>query len=224
MRVLYHFPLCPFSRTIRLILGEKKLEFSLIIEKPWQERDEFVRLNPATDLPVLVEPDEIIISDVGAIAEYLEEVYQGDVLLLYPGSAKNRAEIRRTLSWINGKFNQEVTQRLVWEKYFKPQYGKGHPDPKILRLGSTYLGYHLKYFSWLLETRNWIGGNYFSVADVALAAHLSSIDFLGGVPWDQYPLIKNWYACIKSRPSFRPLLTDRVTGLTASIHYSDLDF
>jgi len=224
MRVLYHFPLCPFSRVARLALAEKKLEFSLIVEKPWQEREEFIRLNPAAELPVLIEPDEIILADVSAITEYLEEVYQGDMILLYPGSAKNRAEIRRILQWINRKFYEEVTLRIVWEKYFKPNYGKGHPDPKVLRLGSTYLGYHLKYFSWILETRNWIGGNYFSVADLALAAHLSCIDFLGGMPWEAYPLIKNWYACIKSRPSFRPLLMDRVSGLAPSIHYMDLDF
>jgi glutathione S-transferase len=29
---------------------------------------------------------------------------------------------------------------------------------------------------------------------------------------------------MKSRPSFRPLLTDRVSGVTPPAHYADLDF
>jgi glutathione S-transferase len=63
-----------------------------------------------------------------------------------------------------------------------------------------------------------------SLADVAAAAHLSCIDYIGDVPWEAYELAKNWYARIKSRPSFRSILADHIAGMPPPKHYADLDF
>jgi len=63
-----------------------------------------------------------------------------------------------------------------------------------------------------------------SYADLAAAAHLSAIDFGGDVDWSVSAAAKDWYARIKCRPSFRPLLTDAVSGITPPAHYADLDF
>jgi glutathione S-transferase len=50
------------------------------------------------------------------------------------------------------------------------------------------------------------------------------IDYLGDVPWEENEAAKIWYARVKSRPSFRPLLADAVPGVAASTTYANLDF
>ena len=71
---------------------------------------------------------------------------------------------------------------------------------------------------------NWLAGDDFSLADIAAAAHISCVDYLGDVPWSDYPGAHDWYARVKSRPSFRPLLADHIPGLPPPKHYADLDF
>ena len=62
-----------------------------------------------------------------------------------------------------------------------------------------------------------------SFADLA-AGHLSTIDYLGECAWESYPSAKSWYARLKSRPSFRALLADRMPGISPAAVYADLDF
>jgi glutathione S-transferase len=223
MRTLYHLPICPFSRAIRIALGEKKLTHERVIEYPWEERDSFIALNPAGELPVLVEPSNRVVVSPGPIVEYLEESYHDGVSLL-PGNPYDRAEIRRMIVWMNQKFYGEVTERITYEKVLKPLLKKGGLDTKILRGALTSLSHHLAYLTWILEERDFMGGKDYSFADMAAAAHLSVLDFLDVMPWDKYPLIKDWYACLKSRPSFRPLLTDTFQGVRVPEHYINLDF
>ena len=67
-------------------------------------------------------------------------------------------------------------------------------------------------------------GGRITYADMAAAAALSVLDYLGEVNWSDFPAAKDWYSRVKSRPSFRPLLADRVRGLSSVSTYGDLDF
>jgi glutathione S-transferase len=222
-RHLYHLWLSPLSRKIRLVLQEKNLEFSLQVEKVWERRAEFVALNPACEVPVLVEPDGAVLSEASAIAEYLDEVYR-DKLLLGINPA-DRAEVRRLVAWFDTKMNREVTEPLVTEKFMKRFLGSGAPDSSVIRAAKANLKYHLDYIAYLTERyRGWLAGDYFSLADVTAAAHLSVLDYLGDVAWDEFEPAKEWYARVKSRPSFRPILADNVPGVPPPKHYADLDF
>ena len=69
-----------------------------------------------------------------------------------------------------------------------------------------------------------MAGEDYSLADIAAAAHLSTVDYLGDVPWTEHEEAKDWYARIKSRPSFRSLLEDNIPGVPPPKHYADLDF
>ena len=158
----------------------------------------------------------------GVICEYLEEAYP-DMSLLGESHAE-RVEVRRLLAWFDGKFAEEVTRNLNGEKYFKRISGIGHPDAAALRAGYANLRVHLHYLGWLAETRKWLAGSHVSLADFAAAAHLSVLDFQGDVDWLVSPPAREWYARLKSRPSFRPLLADRVLGMAPPEHYADLDF
>ena len=222
MRTLYHLLLSPVCRKVRMVLREKGVEFEMKTENTAQRRPEFLAINPAGEVPVLVEEDGSVIADSSAICEYLEEVWPDPPVLA--GSPTERAEIRRLVAWFDGKFNWEVSENLVGEKIMKRHLGQGGPDSRAVRAGKKNIHYHLDYIAWLIERRTWLAGDRLSLADIAAAAHLSALDYLGDVPWDEHEAAKDWYARIKSRPSFRPLLADHLPGEPPPRHYADLDF
>lgn len=222
---LYHHPMDAFCRKLRLLLTEKDLPHELTLEKPWERRSEFMMLNPAGEVPVLVFVEggaERILCDSTAISEYLEEKHARPVLI--GATPTMRAEVRRIIGWFEHKFYDEVTRNIVDEKAFKRLKGSGNPDSQILRAGYANIHVHLDYIGYLTERRNWLAGEQITLADLAAAAQLSTVDYLGDVPWDEHIAARDWYARIKSRPAFRPLLADHVTGLAPPPHYADLDF
>jgi glutathione S-transferase len=218
---LLHFPLGPFSRKVRILLREKELEASLQAVEPWRQRDEVAVLNPAAEVPVLLDHDRVIV-DSGVICEYLDETRPEPRLLgLDPAQ---RAEVRRLVAWFDLKFLREVTD-LIWrEKVLKFVTDRDTPNSAAVRIGVANLHAHLAYIAFLFEQRNWLAGDHISLADIAAGAQLSVLDYLGDVPWEAHPGAKLWYARLKSRPSFRPLLADRVACLKPAAHYDDLDF
>jgi glutathione S-transferase len=222
MRVLYHSLLSPFARKVRIVLAEKNLDFTMKAEKPWERRPEFLALNPAGEVPVLIEPDSTVLAGTDAIVEYLDEVYREKILIgINPA---DRAEVRRLVAWFDIKMDREVTDNLVGEKIMKRRIGEGEPNSQAIRAGHANLPHHLDYIGYLVDRRRWLAGDHFSIADITAAAHLSTLDYLGDVPWDQNELAREWYARLKSRPSFRAILADHVPGLPPPKHYADLDF
>jgi len=222
MRILYHLPLSPFARKVRLTLAEKRVPFDLRIEMVWERREAFLTMNPACTVPVLQDANGLVLADSYAICEYLDEAYPDTPLL--GRTLAERAEVRRLVAWFDGKFNAEVTRNLLHEKQMKRLLGRGNPDAGAIRAGYANLRPHMEYIGWLAETRAWLAGPSLSLADLAAAAHLSALDYIGDVDWTMSDAAKDWYARIKSRPAFRPLLGDRITGIAPPAHYVDLDF
>ena len=205
------------------MLGEKKQAFTMVIEPTWERRPDFLALNPAGDVPVLADGQGLVLADATAIAEYLDETVAEPSLL--GDDAAGRAEVRRLVGWFDDKFNREVTINLVGEKLVKRQMGRSEsPDSRAVREGYSFLPAHLDYLGALAERRRWLAGERISLADFTAAAHVSAVDYLGDIPWERYPQVKDWYARVKSRPSFRPLLTDHLPGMPPPAHYADLDF
>ncbi len=228
MWTLLHFPLCPASRAIRLALFEGGIEAGLSEVKPWALTREFLNLNPAGTLPVLTSEGRVL---CGAypIIEYLAETaaHKGPAAArsgYWPGTAMERAEARRLAEWFLRKFDREVSQYLLEEKLYKPLSRRPVPDLGAIRAARSNLRYHMSYVSFLSEHRKWLGGDHPSFADLAAAAQLSVIDYLNEVPWTEFPEAKGWFARLKSRPSFRPLLNDRVPGFNPPDSYANLDF
>lgn len=222
MRVLYHIPLSAQCRKIRVALREKEMAFQLIVELPWQPAPGFEALNPAGDMPVLVDDDGTVVRGGYATGEYLEEVYPHIPLLGH--SSSERAEIRRLVDWFDGRFAQSVSNPLVHEKIFKKLMQQGEPDSRILRSSKEQLPYHLEYITNLVEQRGLLVGDHVTLADIAAASHLSCLDYMGDVPWEHYPRVREWYAILKSRPSFRAVLSDRVPPFRPPAHYENPDF
>ncbi|HBH25881.1 MAG TPA: glutathione S-transferase [Rhodospirillaceae bacterium] len=222
MRTLYHLWLDPRSRKVRITLAEKGISFDPKVEKVWERRTEFLALNPAGEVPVLVEEDGTTLATSNVICEYLEEAYPQVNLL--GAEPVQRAETRRLVAWFDQKFAREVTDNLVGEKLMKRFLKLGEPHGPAIRAGHANIHYHLDYIGFLTEKRSWLAGADFSLADAAAAAHLSAVDYVGDVPWDQHAAARSWYTRVKSRPSFRALLADRIPGFFPAEHYEDTDF
>jgi glutathione S-transferase len=221
MNRLYHFPLSPFCRKVRLTLAEKKIEVELVEERYWEANQEFLRRNPAGKVPVL-RMDSRVMSESQAICEYIEETNPTPPLM--PRDPDTRFEVRRLCSWFDDKFNAEVTSKLLYERVNKKVMGLGYPDSKNVKAGAAAIKYHLDYMAWLLDQRRWLAGDAMTLADFTAAAHLSCLDYISDVDWNRSATVKDWYAKIKSRPSFRTLLVDQVPGFPPPGHYADLDF
>ncbi|NJM55704.1 MAG: glutathione S-transferase family protein [Verrucomicrobiae bacterium] len=232
MLTLVHFRLCPFSRSIRIALGELGLEAAFVEERAFEGRPEFLALNPAGELPVLQGPDGLLLCGALSIAEYLgeaarvggplqrlatsglplpPEAAQRAALELFPGTIEDRAEVRRLVDWFHRKLDREVTRDLLAEKVYSRLMANGGPhapDADILRAVRANMRYHLRYISFLADQRRWLAGDDFSYADISGAAHLSVADYLGEIAWDDHPRAKVWYMRVKSRPSMRAVLAD----------------
>ena len=221
MNRLYHFPLSPFSRKVRLCLAEKKIEVELVEERYWEQDSDFLRRNPAGKVPVLKMGNQTM-ADSMAICEYLEEKHPTPALL--PKTADGRYEARRLIGWFDDKFYHEVTSKLVGERVFRKVMGTGYPDSANVKAGAKAIRFHLDYMTTLLDERRWLAGNEMTLADFAAAAQLSCLDYISDVDWNRSEVVKDWYAKIKSRPAFRPILADQVPGFPQPRHYADLDF
>jgi glutathione S-transferase len=230
MPTLLHAPFCPHSRYIRLIMAEMGMEATLQEERAFERRPEFLQLNPAGETPVLMEEGAFVVPGADIIAEYIDEtrgLALGERRLL-PEQPGARVEVRRLAAWFNHKFFAEVSGPLTLEKiskrFMRPEEGGGPPDMQAIRAARANARYHLQYIGWLTSRRNWLAGDQLTYADLAAAAHISCADYLGDVAWDESEGARAWYAKMKSRPSFRPLLAERVAGMAPAAVYENLDF
>ncbi|MFP4044528.1 MAG: glutathione S-transferase family protein [Rhodosalinus sp.] len=221
MARLYHVPLSPFCRKVRLTLAEKRIEVELVEERYWEQDPDFLRRNPAAKVPVL-RIDGLTLTESAAICEYLDETIPDPPLM--PKSPAARAEVRRLVGWFDDKFHDEVTSKLLYERVNKKVMKQGYPDSRNVKSGAQRIKFHLDYMHHLLDHRRWLAGDAMTLADFAAAAHLSALDYISDVDWHRSEVVKDWYAKIKSRPAFRGILTDQVPGFPPPVHYADLDF
>jgi len=230
MLTLFHHPMSVSSRFVRLILNEYNVATHLIEEHEWARRREFRALNLAGTVPVLLAEGEVALCGASVICEYLDETRGalGRGQGLFPKNPLERAEVRRLNDWFLLKFDNEASRPLVKERVIKREmpedHGGGAPDSTLMRLARSNIRPHMQYLNWLASSRDWLGGYSLSYADLAAAAAVSILDYMGEIDWTPYPHARDWYARLKSRPSFRPLLADRIRGLLPVAHYGDLDF
>ena len=219
---LYQFPLCPFSRKVRLLMSEKGVAYELWRESPWEGREEFLKLNAAGRTPMLRDEEKgLTLIDSRAICEYFEETVDKNPMI--NGSAANRAEIRRLVALFDENFFGDVTGPLLHERMKKRLYYRQSPDSRVLREAMKLAHAHLDYIDYLIDNRPWLAGNTMSLADLAAAAQISVADYLGGLDWSGHEQARGWYSVFKSRPSFRPLLAERMEVIQPPSHYSDVN-
>ncbi|MDR1560796.1 MAG: glutathione S-transferase family protein [Holosporaceae bacterium] len=222
MRELYHYPLDPFGRLARIYLKEKSLDHTLIIELPWNRKKTFSGKHSFSDLPALIDMDGLILEGWYSIIEHLEQHYRSNSLLRV--TPKEKAECRRIMLLFNTMFFADVTKNIVFEKVAKRHLDRSSPDSLSIRKSNAAIKGYFDYITWLTDRRNWLAGEEFTLVDISAAAHVSCIDYLGSIEWEKYPEVKDWYARVKSRPSFREILSDRIPNIAPPDYYQELDF
>jgi len=222
---LYHHPICPFSRKVRVHLAAKEIGFELIQENFWERRKEFIAMNPAGTLPVLFDnSNAAVVVNSSVIIEYIEEKHD-EIKSFLGETIQKRAEVRRLQDWFDDKFYNEVTKYVLNERYFNRYLPGVHsPDSEILRVARRNLNIHLSYIEYLLESRKYLGGDHISVADFAAACQISVLDYFGDINWHHYIPAKDWYSLIKSHKIFGEILKDRIPNVTPPEYYAKLDF
>jgi glutathione S-transferase len=219
---LYHHPICPFSRKVRFYMSEKNIPHKLIRQDFWNHDQSFVRLNPMLTVPFMTAEGGVKIVGSQTIVEYFEELYPESNLM--PIGIEDRAEVRRLINWFDDKFYNDAVRHIIGEKVVKFLKSGLEANQKILNFARRNIPYNLKYLQFLLKKRSFLASNLVTVADIAVASHISSMDYLGEIDWKLYPTLKEWYCIIKSRPSFKNILLDRISGFKPSQHYAMLDF
>jgi glutathione S-transferase len=214
MRRLIHLSLSPPSRLARLMLGEKRLAF-----------DPAAAEDPQDHLPVFVDLDGSRHTGLWAVIDHLEGTYPEYPLV--PEDATQRAEVMRWLDWSMGQLGERATRKILYEKAaqrFTGAPSRGAPDMNVIRLGREALAKALAIVGRAAEQSGNLVTRDCYLSDLAVAAHLSALDYFGEVPWADYPAAGEWYVRMKSRPSFRSLLSDRLPGQPPVAHYAELDF
>lgn len=214
MRRLIHLMLSPSCRLARLMVGEKRVAC-----------DPALSDDPRQTMPVLVDMDGSRAVGVWAILDYLESNFPDHPLA--PADDAARREALRWLDWAMGPFHEAVTQRIVYEKAAPKYTGAGFsraPDMNVIRAGRSELKEALAAIGRAAEQNGNLACRETTLGDLGVAAHLSALDYFGEVPWQDFPAAQEWYVRMKSRPSFRSVLTDRVPGQPPVSHYAELDF
>ena len=212
-RALYALSSDPNSRFVRLVLAELRLPFSL---KSPESLGEGIQ-----DIPTLQDESGVHVAYASCIAEYLDEAYEGGLIGPDPVT---RAQIRQVWRYIEGPFSDRVTQPLIYERVHRRMSGLGAPDSRAIQKASAAKEYYFRELERLIDMDIWIAGANLSVADLSLAAQISLLDYLGLIDWQAYGTLAAYYSRLKSRPSMRPMLSDRLEGINPSSTYADLDF
>lgn len=213
MRRIVQLLLAPTSRFARLMIAEKRLTCD-----PVNAED------PHAHLPVFSDLDGTRCEGIWPLVDHLEGNYPDHQLV--PEDAEERRESFRVLDWALGPFEETVTRRIVFEKGSPRYTGAMHkraPDMNTVRLGRDALKPALEKIGALAELHGYLACRFCTLGDLAMAAELSTLDYFGEVPWSDYPAAAEWYVRMKSRPSFRSLLADRVPGQPPVSHYAELD-
>lgn len=214
MRRLIHLMLSPSCRLARLMVGEKRVACDPVLSD-----------DPRQSMPVFIDMDGTRAVGVWAILDHLESHYPDHPLV--PAGDADRREALRWLDWAMGPFHEMVTQRIVYEKAAPRFTGAGFsrpPDMNVIRAGRAELKEALKDIGNAAERNGNLACRETTLGDLAVAAHLSALDYFGEVPWNDFAPAQEWYVRIKSRPAFRSLLADRVPGQPPTAHYAELDF
>lgn len=223
MRLVFYYPLHAYSRIVRLVLVEKKLDFKSQYETPWGLSEEAVKISPFSSLPIFQDVNGVVITGIWAITEYLEEVYPTHNLI-----GKNKLQksiIRQIATWFIINFYHEVYLPIFNEKVTKKLVTKAAPNPSVIRSTLYKLPNYFNYLIYLLKRKSWLCGPTFSLADISAAAFISILDYLSVIKWDNYDnILQTWYIRIKSRSSFKPILGDSVPSLPQPATYNKLDF
>lgn len=213
------FELCPLTRQVRILLNEKKIEYKLVYDNAWKEHFLVDPVLYSSQLP------KISVNNIKYNGWYnalycLENKLEMEDLF---GSNKDAVKIKEIILFMNDKLYNNVIYPIMNEKVISYMNHLA-PEARNIRNAKRLCHVYLKYFENDLKKFHWLSHNEFSAADLVAAAHISVLDYLNEINWNEYKTLKDWYSIIKSRPSMRPLLKEKYPAFQPPAHYDNPDF
>ena len=199
---------------------KKKINFDSFIENFSDPSEAYLFKNPGGFFPVLnTSFNENIVGSL-VIVEYLQNLMHPPELMI----KKNENEIRRLLFWFETSFKHEVIIPLLKEKVFKRFKKNSLPNSHNIRTARSNLKYHMQYFNYLMKDHDFFVDDNLGYVDLFYGASLTVLDYIDELNFFEFEKLKNLYSIVKSRPSFKKILADRIIGVNPHSDYLKLDY
>ena len=186
----------PYSRKVRIVLAEKKIEYEFIIENPGDPATRVPEYNPLGKIPVLVLDDNTTLFDSRVIVEYLD--HASPVGRLIPDDTRARIQTRRWEALADGC--TDAANAVVVEK----RRAAEKQSAEWIARQQGKIDRALKAMSEDLGNRNWCSGDHYSLADIAVGCALGYLDMrLPDTQWRRdYQNLEKLAEKLNKRPSF----------------------
>jgi glutathione S-transferase len=188
----------PYVRKVRVVLAEKKLDYSFEIDNVWGADSRVSQSNPLGKVPCLVMEDGKAMYDSRVIAEYLDMLTP--VCKLLPPNGRDRADVKVWEALADGVLDAAVLVRL--ERTLRPpeQQSEAWMDRQM---GKVHAG--LQVMSDNLGETPFCMGNHYTLADVAVGCTLGWLAFrFPEITWrDDYANLARLHDKLSERPSFK---------------------
>ena len=205
--------LSPYVRKVRVALAEKGLDYDHEPLMPFGLPDEYAAKHPLKKIPLLEDGDKVI-PDSSAICADLEAI--APTPALYPSDAYDRA---RAL-WYEEMADDGIsaaTGAIFRENLLAPLMFKRETDQALVEQArDETLPPLFDYLERQLGDQEYLVGNAFSIADIAVASQIVNLRHgKGDVDADRWPKLAAWVERVHTRPSFKGLIEEEQAGLKA---------
>lgn len=188
----------PYARKVRITALEKKIDFEMIIDVPWNEDTGVTKLNPLGKVPIWLTENGESIYDSRVIVEYLETMALPN---LFPANPIDRLKVKKIEALADGIMDASLC--LFAERKKRPKELQ-HPWWIDRQFAKVHRG--LSELATLLGEKNYFYGMELSGADIAVASALGYVGlrFSDDFSWtEKYPPLARFYSKLMERPSFK---------------------
>jgi glutathione S-transferase len=197
---IYGVPLSPFVRKVHLVAAEKGITIQMKHGDPRNPSPEFLAASPFQKIPAMVDGD-FGLADSTAIAMYIEAKHPEPAL--YPAAPKERGKA----VWFE-EFADTILApsggKVIFNRFIGPKVIGIPGDEAVAALGEAELLPQLAYLESVAPAEGWLAGTDFSIADIAVATMLRTLNYVGLCPTaESYPAISGWYERVCARPAWQ---------------------
>jgi glutathione S-transferase len=189
----------PYVRKVRIVMAEKKLDYTFVLEDVWSDQTRIADANPLGKIPCLIMEGGEALFDSRVIVEYLDTLSPVGKLIAAVG--RERAEVKTWEALADGVSDAALLARMeaVWPQRTEAQRCQAWIDRQIGKIDAS-----LQAMSRGLGDKPFCAGTHFSLADVAVGCALGYLDFrFPQIAWRQaHPNLVRLQDKLMQRPSF----------------------
>lgn len=199
-------PLSPFVRKVRVCMQEKQLGYNLEVIMPFATPDWYKEISPLGRIPGFRDDSGFSLADSSVICQYLDEAHPHTPSLT-GNNPQERAKIRWFEKYADYELAPHTTFNVFVNRVLKPVRGEACDEASILIALTEKLPPHFDYLEQQLGTQNYLVGNQFSLADIALISQLINFEYAGEiVDGTRWPSLEAYFQRLKAHPSIHAVV------------------